>query len=125
MDHTAVSIFNLKLFFFFNAYQTSGALTSVKVTGLPTNVNDEEVELYFETQKSGGRKGSIRKCVIENNGVAFLEFDDPEGTAVNHTVQTHHYAHTNTLNSLAHNTYIHCTWYFMYMYRLNCSFFSH
>lgn len=53
----------------------------MKVTGLPANLNNEEIEVYFETQKSGGRKGSIKKCVIEQNGVAFLEFYDPEGIA--------------------------------------------
>ena len=74
----------------------------MKVTGLPTNVNDEEVELYFETQKFGGRKGSIKKCVIEQNGVAFIEFDDPEGTAVKHAMQTRHYACTHKHTELTH-----------------------
>ena len=51
----------------------------MKVTGLPANLNKEEIELYFETQKSGGRKACIKKCVVEQNGVAFVEFDNPEG----------------------------------------------
>ena len=39
----------------------------------------EDLELYFETAKAGGRKGSIKSCTIEPNGIARIEFDNPEG----------------------------------------------
>lgn len=39
----------------------------------------EDLELYFETPKAGGRKGSVKSCTIEPNGTARIEFDNPEG----------------------------------------------
>ena len=73
--------------------------TSVKVTGLPTNLGSDEIEVYFETEKSGGRKGSIKKCVIEHNGVAFIEFDSPEGTCTLLQCHPPTSSHSRTLDS--------------------------
>ena len=53
--------------------------TTVKVTGVFEDLGSKDIEVYFESAKSGGRKGSIKKCVIEENGVVFIEFDSPEG----------------------------------------------
>ena len=33
----------------------------------------------FEMPRAGGRKGSVKSCVIDPDGVARIKFDSPEG----------------------------------------------
>ena len=53
--------------------------TSIKVSGLPANISDDDIELYFEIDKSGGKKGSVKKCTVEKCGVAYVDFHSSEG----------------------------------------------
>ena len=54
-------------------------VTKVQVTGLHRDLADEDLESYFETPRSGGRKGSVISCSVEEGGTAYIEFDSPEG----------------------------------------------
>ena len=56
--------------------------TLITVTGLQKNFSNEDIELYFETPKSGGSNGCVKKCIIDQDGVAIIEFKSPEGIYV-------------------------------------------
>ena len=61
---------------------TADMSTLITVTGLQKNFSNEDIELYFETQKSGGSNGCVKKCIIDRDGVAIIEFNSPEGIYV-------------------------------------------
>ena len=56
----------------------SSVSSLIEVRGA-VGLDQEELELYFETPRAGGRKGSVISCVIDQDGVARIEFDSPEG----------------------------------------------
>ena len=56
-----------------------GAVTIVQVSGLHSDIMDEDLEAYFETPRSGGKRGSVVQCIFEEGGTACVEFNDPEG----------------------------------------------
>ncbi|KAL5471225.1 hypothetical protein EMCRGX_G029318 [Ephydatia muelleri] len=56
-----------------------GAVTKVQVRGLHSDITDEDLEAYFETPKSGGKKGAVVRCIFEEGGIACIEFNAPEG----------------------------------------------
>ena len=62
-------------------------VTRVQVTGLCNTIADEDLVAYFETPRSGGRKGSVIQCTIEEGGTAYVEFDSPEGEYVSKFLQ--------------------------------------
>ena len=47
--------------------------------GKEAKLDAEALELYFESPKAGGRKGSIKSCAFAPDGIAKIEFDSPEG----------------------------------------------
>ncbi|KAL5471194.1 hypothetical protein EMCRGX_G029281 [Ephydatia muelleri] len=42
-----------------------GAVTIVQVSGLHSDIMDEDLEAYFETPRSGGKRGSVVQCIFE------------------------------------------------------------
>lgn len=56
--------------------------TLITVSGLQKDISNDDIELYFETPNSGGSKGCVKKCIIEQDGVAIIEFKSPEGTSL-------------------------------------------
>ena len=56
-----------------------GGMTKVQVKGLHSDITDEDLEAYFETPRSGGKRGSVIQCICEEGGTAYVEFNDPEG----------------------------------------------
>ena len=56
--------------------------TLITVTGLQKNIGSDDIELYFETPNSGGSKGCVKKCIIDQDGVVIIQFKSPEGTGI-------------------------------------------
>ena len=53
--------------------------TVVEVSGFSKEVSREFLEMHFESKKSGGMEGALEECVIVQEGIAHLKFNDPEG----------------------------------------------
>ena len=51
----------------------------LKVSGLPSTVDEEFLEMYFESSKAGGCKDCVEECSIVSPGVASITFHSPEG----------------------------------------------
>ena len=62
--------------------------TSIKLTGVPACLSIEDIKHYFEATASisGFRKGSVRNCILKENGVAIVEFHQPAGNMQHLTV---------------------------------------
>ena len=56
-----------------------GGMAKVRVRGLHSDIMDEDLESYFETPKSGGKRGSVVQCIFEEDGTVCVEFNDTEG----------------------------------------------
>ena len=59
--------------------ETESSNTLVEVSGFSKEVSREMLELYFESRKSGGADGALEECVMVQEGIAHLRFNDPEG----------------------------------------------
>lgn len=51
----------------------------IEVTGLPPIADESLIRSYFESTRSGGKKGTVLECKLINPGVARLKLRDPEG----------------------------------------------
>lgn len=51
----------------------------VEVNEFDERVTEEFLEIYFESKKSGGGKGTIKNISMTSQGKAFVSFHDPKG----------------------------------------------
>lgn len=51
----------------------------IRVTGFSSEISQDMLEIYFESKKSGSKEGALISCVIVEEGIAHLKFNDSEG----------------------------------------------
>ena len=59
--------------------EAESSSTLVEVSGFTKAVLEEHLEWYFESKKSGGMEDALEECVMVQEGIAHLNFNDPKG----------------------------------------------
>ena len=57
--------------------------TTITVSGFPDSVDEELLNIFFESSKSGGREGAVEHCSIVAQGIAHVKFHSPDSKICN------------------------------------------